>query len=283
MESPLRLTGISLRTPHVAEFLEKRPQVAWIEVHSEHYFADGGKALQQLETLRSDYPVSIHGQSLSLGSADELNWQYLKKLKDFITRINPCLISDHIAWNSIDGQYLHDLLPLPYTEETVEHLVTRIQQVQEYLQRQILIENIASYVRFENSTMTEWEFLQAVATRSGCGILLDVNNIYINATNFGYNPELFLSSMTPALVQEIHLSGFTTTIINDREILLDTHNKPIVPAVWDLYQLATQQIGRKATMIEWDKDLPALETLCLEAYRAEKILRESYVATKLTA
>lgn len=283
MQSSLRLTGIGLRAQHYAEFLEKRPKVAWVEVHSENYFGEGGKALQLLETVRRDYPVSIHGVSLSLGSADDLNWQYLKKLKDLITRIDPCLVSDHVAWNSIDGQYLHDLLPLPYTNETLDHLVARIQQVQDFLQRQILIENISSYIRFENSTMTEWEFLQAAASRSGCGIVLDVNNIYVNATNFGFNPDIYTANITPSFVQEIHVGGFTSTTINDEEVLIDTHNHPVVPAVWDLYQRIIQQLGRKPTIVEWDTNLPSLETLCLEAYRAEKILREAYVATKLTA
>ena len=283
MQSSLLLTGIGLRAPHFAEFLEKRPKVAWVEVHSENYFGEGGKSLHLLETVRRDYPVSIHGVSLSLGSADDLNWPYLKKLKDLITRIDPCLVSDHVAWCSIDGQYLHDLLPLPYTNETLEHIVERIQQVQDFLQRQILIENISSYVRFEHSTMTEWEFLQAAATRSGCGIALDVNNIYVNATNFGFNPDMFASALTSSLVQEIHVGGFTETMINEREVLIDTHSRPVVPAVWDLYQRVIQQLGRKPTIVEWDTDLPSLETLCLEAYRAEKILREAYVATKLTA
>ncbi len=283
MQSPLKLTGIGLRAPHYAEFLEKRPNVAWIEVHSENYFGEGGQHLNVLETLRHDYPISLHGVSMSLGSTDELNWQYLKKLKDLITRINPCLVSDHLCWNSVDGQYLHDLLPLPYTQETLDHLVPRIQQVQDFLQRQLLIENITSYVRFENNSMTEWEFLTEAATRSGCGIVLDVNNIYVNATNFNYNPDIFLSAIPAKLVQEIHLGGFTSMLINEKEVLIDSHNCPIVPAVWDLYQRAILHLGRKATIIEWDTDLPALDTLCLEAYRAEKILRESYAVTKLTA
>lgn len=283
MQSSLLLTGIGLRAPHVTEFLEKRPKVAWVEVHSENYFGEGGKSLKLLDKVRQDYPVSIHGVSLSLGSSDELNWQYLKKLKDLIDRLDPCLVSDHVAWSSIDGQYLHDLLPLPYTTEALDQIVTRIKQVQDYLQRQILIENISSYVRYESSTMTEWEFLQEAASRSGCGILLDVNNIYVNATNFGFNPELYASHITPSFVQEIHVGGFTETVINEKEILIDTHSKPVVPAVWNLYQHVVQKLGRKPTIVEWDADLPSLETLCLEAYRAEKILRESYVTTKLTA
>lgn len=282
MKSKLLLTGIGLRAPHYSEFLEKRPGVAWVEVHSENYFGEGGRPLYTLEKIRKDYPVSLHSVSLSLGSADELNWQHLKKLRDLANKIDACLISDHLSWSSIDGQYLHDLLPLPYTEEALAHLVTRIKQVQDYLNKQILIENISSYVNVSTSTIPEWEFLNEVGKQSGCGILLDINNIYVNATNLDFNPETYLSSISPELVQEIHLAGFTTRIIDEKEVLIDSHSKPVVPAVWDLYRQAIKHLGTKPTIIEWDADLPALETLYLEAYRAEQILRETYAATKLT-
>lgn len=283
MNSSLLLTGIGLRPAHYEAVLEKQPSVAWLEVHTENYFGDGGPALQALEKAREHYPISLHGVNLSLGSADELNWHHLKKLKELMLRIEPCLISDHLAWSSIDGQYLPDLLPLPYTEETLAHVIARIQQTQEYLGRQILIENISSYVRYEQSTLSEMDFIQEAARQSGCGILLDINNIYVTATNFNVDPYQYLGKISSALVQEIHLGGFSTTLLNGKEILIDTHNRPIVPAVWDLYRHTIQQIGRKPTMIEWDSDLPALETLCLEAYRAEKIMRENYDASKLTS
>ncbi|MBV9575678.1 MAG: DUF692 domain-containing protein [Gammaproteobacteria bacterium] len=280
VKSPLLLTGVGLRTPHYDEFLAKPPGLAWVEVHSENYFAEGGKPLHCLEKIRTNYPVSLHGVSASLGSADELNWPMLKKLRDLIERIQPCLVSDHLSWSSIEGHYLHDLLPLPYTEETLSHVITRIQQVQDYLNRQILIENITSYIRYADSSIPEQDFLIEVAKKSGCGILLDVNNIYINAVNFGDDPQAFITTMPADLVQEIHVGGFTTTLINNKEVLIDTHNKPVVPAVWDLFAYAITQLGRKPTMIEWDTNLPSLDTLCLEAYRAEKILRENYVPTK---
>lgn len=283
MQSSLLLTGIGLRTEHYSAFLEKKPSIAWVEVHSENYFVEGGKPLSILEKVRADYPVSLHGVSLSLGSADELNWRHLKKLRDLSTRIQPCLISEHLCWSSIDGHYLHDLLPLPYTEEAVDHLSIRIQQVQDYLQRQILIENISSYITFNHSTMTEYEFLTAVAAKAGCGILLDINNIYINAMNLNMDANAYLHAIPANIIQEIHLGGFTTSKLDDeKEILIDTHNRQIVPAVWDLYKNAIQHVGTKPTIIEWDTDLPTLETLCLEAYRAEKIMRETYVAAKLT-
>lgn len=282
MQSPLSLTGIGLRTPHYSEVLEKRPGVAWLEVHSENYFGDGGKPLHILEKIRKDYPISLHGVSLSLGSADELNWQHLKKLKDLAARIRPCLISEHLSWSSVEGQYLHDLLPLPYTEEALTHVVQRIQQVQDYLHTQILIENISSYMTYPISAMPEQEFLTQVAQRSGCGILLDVNNVYVNATNLGFDPVTYIAAMPSALVQEIHLAGFTSSTVGDTEVLIDTHNQLIAPAVWDLYSQTIKHLGHKPTIIEWDSDLPTLETLYLEAYRAEKIMREHYAAAKLT-
>ena len=283
MASPsLLLTGIGLRPPHYADVLTKRPGVAWLEVHSENYLGDGGKPLQTLELVRELYPVSMHGVGLSLGSADDLNWQHLKSIKELMTRVQPCLVSDHLSWSSIDGQYLHDLLPLPYTEESLQHVVNRIQQVQDFLQRQILIENISAYIQYPQSTIPEWDFLRNVAEQSGCGILLDVNNIYVSATNLGFNPNHYIKAIPGKLVQEMHLAGFTSVSINGRDILIDSHNQFVVPAVWDLYRETVKHIGRKPTIIEWDTDLPSLETLCLEAHRAEKILRETYVTSQHT-
>jgi uncharacterized protein (UPF0276 family) len=172
-------------------------------------------------------------------------------------------------------------LPLPYTEEALSHIINRIQQVQEYLKRQILIENISSYIRYAESSLTEYDFLTEVAKQSGCGILLDINNIYVNATNFGDNPHTFISAIPAELVQEIHVAGFTTTTIDHKEILIDSHNRPVVPAVWDLFSHAIRHLGRKPTIIEWDTDLPMLDTLCMEAYRAEKILRDNHVPAKI--
>lgn len=283
MASPsLLLTGIGLRPPHYTDVLTKRPGIAWLEVHSENYLGDGGKPLQTLELVRELYPVSMHGVGLSLGSADDLNWQHLKSIKELMARVQPCLVSDHLAWSSIDGQYLHDLLPLPYTEESLQHVVSRIQQVQDFLQRQILIENISAYISYSQSTIPEWDFLRSVAEQSGCGILLDVNNIYVSATNLGFNPSQYIKAIPGKLVQEMHLAGFTTVSINGRDVLIDSHNQFVVPAVWDLYRETVKYIGRKPTIIEWDTDLPSLETLCLEAHRAEKILRETYVTSQHT-
>jgi uncharacterized protein (UPF0276 family) len=280
--SQLRLTGIGLRTPHINEFLEKKPKVAWVEVHSENYFSEGGRQLHLLEQVRRDYPISLHGVSLSLGSSDDLNWQHLTQLKNLSQRIDACLVSDHLSWSSFNGQYLHDLLPLPYTEESLAHIVERIGQVQDFLGRQILIENISSYVKFTHSTITEWEFLREVAEQSSCDILLDLNNIYVSSTNLGFNPYTYLSAIPARAIKEIHLAGFSTVIINEEEVLIDSHNQRIVPAVWDLLRESVQRFGTKPVIIEWDSGLPTLDKLCLEAVRAENIIRENYVAAKRT-
>lgn len=282
VKSSLQLTGIGLRAPHYHEFLERRPGVAWVEVHSENFFGEGGKPLAVLEKVRAQYPVSLHGVGLSIGSSDDLNWQHLKKLRDLVKRVDPCLVSDHLSWSSVSGQYLHDLLPLPYTPYALAHVVARVQTVQDYLGRQLLIENIASYVHYPSSTLSEAEFLTALATQSGCGILLDLNNIHISTTNLGGNPAAYLAQLSPAHIQEIHLAGFEAIKLGDKEVLIDSHNAPVSPAVWDLYRQAIKQFGAKPTIVEWDTDLPALDTLCLEAYRAEKIMRDVYAAAKLT-
>jgi len=282
MQSNLLLTGVGLRAPHYSEMLEKKPGLAWLEVHSENYFSEGGRPLHLLQQIRQDYPISLHGVSLSPGSADDLNWAHLKQLKDLAERIDACLISDHLAWSSINGQYLHDLLPVPYTQETLDYMAQKIQQAQDYLKRQIIIENISSYLSHPDSSMTEWDFLVKLATQAGCGILLDVNNIYVSSCNLGFDPNDFLAGIPGDLVQEIHLGGFESTQIDGSEVLIDTHSQAIVPAVWDLYRQTITRIGRKPTIIEWDSSLPGLDTLCLEAFRAEKIMRECYDTAKLT-
>ncbi len=282
MDAPLQLTGIGLRPPHYTAILEQRPNVAWLEVHSENYFGEGGHPLVMLEKIRQHYPMSLHGVSLSLGSADELNWQHLKKLKELIDRVQPGLVSEHLSWSSIKGHYLHDLLPLPYTKETVAHVVARIQQVQDFLKRQILIENISSYIQYPHSVLSEHEFLKDIVQQSGCGILLDINNIYVNAHNLELDAHAYLHALPAAAIQEIHLAGFTIQTIEQQEVLIDTHNQPVAPAVWNLFREAIDLYGPKPTIIEWDNDLPALNTLCAEARHAEKIMRENHV-TRLTA
>ena len=267
--SPIPATvGIGLRTPHYRELLDTLPPIGWFEVHSENYFGDGGQPLYFLERFRSHYPLSLHGVGLSLGSTDPLNSTHLQKLKSLIDRFDPGLVSDHLCWSSVAGRFLNDLLPLPYTEEALNHVVTRIGQTQDFLRRQILVENVSSYLRYKHSTIPEWEFLAEVAHRAGCGILLDVNNIYVSAENHQFDPLTYINAIPAAPVQEIHLAGFDS----NGDCLIDTHGKPVFEAVWPLYAHTIERLGSKPTLIEWDTDIPALAVLLAEAWKARAIL-----------
>ncbi len=264
--------GIGLRPPHYREVLESRPDVAWFEVHSENFFADGGKPHEILEQVRLHYPISLHGVGLSLGSTDALNIWHLDKLKGLIQRYEPGLVSEHLCWCSVGKRYLNDLLPLPYTEEALRHVVERIERVQDYLGRRILIENLSSYLQFTDSNIPEWEFLAAVARASGCAILLDVNNVYVNASNHGFDPRVYLDALPVSAVQEIHLAGYT----DEGDCLIDTHSKPVADAVWQLYKHAVRRFGRVPTLIEWDIDIPPLGVLLGEALQAQRIMESRY-------
>ncbi|MFH0341997.1 MAG: DUF692 domain-containing protein [Chromatiales bacterium] len=268
--------GIGLRADHYREVLETRPAVGWFEVHSENYFGAGGLPLHYLEQVRAEYPISLHGVGLSLGSADPLNPEHLRRLKNLVDRFAPGLVSEHLCWSSIGGRYLNDLVPLPYTEEALGHMVARVSEVQETLNRHILIENISSYLEFSASSIPEWEFLREVAQRSGCGILLDVNNIYVSARNHGFDPRQYLRSIPGGLVEEIHLAGFTVNRFEGGEILIDTHNHPVAEEVWGLYALAIERFGPKPALIEWDADLPPLGVLLAEAGKADRIQEMHY-------
>ena len=271
--------GVGLRAQHYQEFLAIWPAAGWLEVHPENYFAAGGKPLHLLEQLRAHYPLSLHGVGLSIGSTDPLNMRHLDKLKELIQRFAPALVSEHVSWGSVGGRYHNDLLPLPYTEEALEHMVVRVSQVQDYLGRQILVENISSYLEYELSNIPEWEFITALARRAGCGLLLDVNNLYVNACNHGFDPATFLAAIPVALVQEIHLAGFTLNTFSDGgQILIDTHSRPVCEEVWALYRQAVRRFGPISTLIEWDADLPPLTVLLSEASRADAIVQEESYA-----
>ncbi|MGH8645941.1 MAG: MNIO family bufferin maturase [Gammaproteobacteria bacterium] len=269
--------GIGLRHPHYEAVLESLPKLGWFEVHSENYFGAGGPALHYLEQVRNRYPLSLHGVGLSLGSTDEINVRHLEKLKRLVARFEPGLVSEHLCWSSVGGRYLNDLLPLPYTEEALVHVVGRIGWVQDYLGREILIENLSSYLEYAESTMPEWEFLVEVSSRSGCGILLDVNNIYVSAKNHGFDAYAYIARIPGELVQEIHLAGCVSHGNGSAEILIDAHSTPLAEEVWRLYGWTVDRIGRKPTLIEWDSELPQLNVLLNEAYRAERILEANYV------
>jgi len=266
--------GIGLRAPHYREVLKQRPPAGWFEVHSENYFGAGGAPLHYLERIREQYPLSLHGVGLSLGSADTLNLAHLEKLRALIARVEPALVSEHLCWSSIGGRYLNDLVPLPYTDEALRHVGARIRQAQDFLGRQLLIENVSSYLQYHDSTIPEWDFLAAVAQETGCGILLDISNIYVSAVNHGFDAGGYLRAIPAAAVQELHLAGFSVNRYEDGEILIDSHSARVAAPVWALYRQAVQRLGPVPTLIEWDTDIPPLAVLLEEMHSADAILTE---------
>ena len=263
--------GIGLRTPHYQSILADTPAVSFLEVHSENFFGEGGQPLKMLARFREDYAISTHGVGLSLGSADRLDAEHLRKLKRLVDAIEPRLVSEHLCWAGIAGRHLNDLLPLPYTPEALDSVVANVLETQDLLKRQILVENVSSYLQFNDSTMPEWEFVGEVAHRAGCGILLDVNNIYVNAMNHDFDPLIYLDAIAIGSVGEIHLAGFQDT----GEILIDTHGAPVCDEVWALYEYAIARFGPVPTLIEWDTDIPALDVLLAEAGKANRILADT--------
>jgi len=268
--------GIGLRAAHYAELAERLPRVGWLEVHAENYFGAGGAPLDYLERLRAHYPVSLHGVGLSLGSSDPLDLGHLARLKALAGRIEPGLVSEHLAWGSFGGRHFNDLLPLPYTEEALRHFCRRVTQAQEFLGRRILVENPSTYLQLAESTIPEAEFLREVARATGCGILLDVNNLYVSAFNHGLDARRYLDMIPSRQVAEIHLAGHTRRGGGHREFLIDTHDAPVADAVWALYRRALERFGPVATLIEWDAALPSLERLLAEAGRAQAAMETPY-------
>ena len=248
--------------------LEQRPAVAWFEVHSENYFADGGPDLAALDRIRAGYPLALHGVGLSLGSADPLDYAHLAKLKRLAARVEPAVVSEHLCWSGVGGRHFNDLLPLPYTDEALAHVCARIDEVQTYLGRTLVVENVSSYYAFPEATIPEWEFVAAVAARTGCRLLVDVNNIHVNARNHGIDPLAFLDAMPRDAVAEIHLAGHD----DSGPIVIDTHGAPVAPEVWTLYRAALARFGRVPTLIEWDTDIPEFAVLAGEAATAQAIL-----------
>lgn len=264
--------GIGLRSQHYREILEESPPVAWMEAHPENYFGEGGAPLRILERIRSQYPLSFHGVGLSLGATDPIDSIHLRKLKSLLDQFEPLLVSEHLSWSSVDGRFFNELLPLPYTEESLNHVCARIDEVQTELQRSILIENITRYLTWQDSTISEGEFMAEVVKRTGCEILLDLNNLYVNAVNFHLDPVKFMDAIPPDAVREIHLAGF------DRvgRWLVDTHGLAVYPEVWSLYEWALHHFGPRPTLIEWDTNLPPLAVLLEQASRANALLGACY-------
>jgi uncharacterized protein (UPF0276 family) len=261
--------GIGLRFVHHDALLEQRPAVGWIEAHTENYFHDGA-APRALERARANYPLSLHGVGLGLGSADGIDRAHLARVRRAIDRFEPALVSEHACWGHAGGEFFNDLLPLPYTEEAVALLAAHVREAQDFLGVQLLIENVSAYVAFQHSQLSEWEFLTAVVAASGCGLLLDINNIYVSAQNLGLDAEGFIAGVPAASVREIHLAGHA----RNGAILIDDHGSAVCEDVWQLYARAIARLGPRPTLIEWDNDIPSLATLVDEAARADRMLEE---------
>ena len=261
--------GLGLRPDHYQDILAERPKLDWLEILSENYMVEGGKPLHFLDRIRALYPVVMHGVSLSIGSGDPLDMEYLKRLKTLAKRVEPRWISDHLCWTGVAGKNLHDLMPLPYTPEAVHHVAERVRRVQDYLGRQILLENVSSYVTYTQSAMSEWEFLSAICEAADCLILLDINNIYVSSHNHAFDPRSYLHGVPAARVRQFHLAGHT----HNGNIIVDTHDHPIIGGVWDLYAEALRHFGPVSTMIERDANIPPLAELLAELEQARSIAR----------
>ena len=267
--------GIGLRFQHHQAVLDTRPDVAWLEAHTENYFG-GGPSIRTLEAIRRDYPVSLHGVGLSLGSADGLDAVHLERIREVVRRIEPAPVSEHLSWSIVGGSYLADLLPLPMTDEALDVVCRHVEQTQEFLQRRILVENPSSYLRYEHSTIAEWDFLAAVAQRTGCGLLCDVNNIYVSACNHGWDTSAYLAALPAQAIGEFHLAGHTLRTLEDGQMLrIDDHGSRVAPEVWALYRQALARFGPRPTLIEWDSNVPALDVLLGEAAQAQSLLEEA--------
>ena len=260
-----------MRTQHHNDVLNTKPTVDFFEVHSENFFQPGGPAHEKLTNIRRDYPLSLHGVGLSLGSTDALNQQHLLNLERLVNRYQPALVSEHLSWSSSGGHYMPDLLPLPMTQEVVRHVAIRIEIVQERLGRQILIENASTYLEFTHSEMSEWEFITETAKRSGSGILLDINNVFVNAENHNFDPLEFLANVPTELVGEIHLAGHTVNTFSNGSIRIDTLDQLVCDEVWELYRTAKKCLRNVPTLIEWDQNLPELSVLLGEAEIARQL------------
>jgi uncharacterized protein (UPF0276 family) len=266
--------GIGLRYQHHALILQDRPPVGWLEAHSENYMG-GGVPIRYLDQIRQHYPISLHGVGLSLGTDGPLDQGHLARLKTLIDRIEPGLVSEHLSWSVADGIYLDDLLPLPYTEETMQLVCQHIDETQDFLGRRLLIENPSSYLRFKDSVIPEWDFIAEIARRTGCGILLDVNNVFVSASNFRFDPLTYIAAIPVDAVAEIHLAGHTVNQIGEATIRIDDHGSRVCDAVWKLYRTTVKRFGVLPVLIEWDTQVPALEVLVSEAKKAEQIMGDT--------
>lgn len=265
--------GIGLRIPHLRHILAQKPAVDWFEIISENYMVDGGRPLAMLDRILEQYRVVQHGVSMYPGSAGSLDRSYLKRLKALLRRTGARWLTDHLCWGSVDGRYTHDLLPLPYTFEAARHTARKVREAQDYLEIPMAVENVSSYAEFHESQMTEWEFLNEVVELAGCGILLDVNNIYVSSQNHGFDPYEYLAAVDPARVMQIHIAGHSVF----ENYLLDTHDHPVCEAVWGLYEEAIRRCGPTPTLLEWDDRIPSFEEVHAEALKAARYLEAAAV------
>lgn len=256
--------GVGLRTVHFSHVLSQEPEVDWFEIISENFMDTGGRPLHVLDRVAERYPVAMHGVSLSIGSTDPLNFDYLAKLKALARRIGARWVSDHVCWTGVLGRNTHDLLPLPYNDDSLRHLVSRIRTVQDFLEGPLVLENPSSYLEFASSTMSEWEFLTRMSEEADCGLLLDVNNVYVSAFNHGFDPVAYIDAVPAERVVQYHLAGHT----HKGTHIIDTHSDHAVDAVWDLFRRSLARTGNQATLYEWDEDVPAFEVLLAEAEKA---------------
>jgi hypothetical protein len=278
-ERPWLGFGLGLRPTHYETILTESPAVDWFEIISENYLVPGGRPLRYLDRIRERYPMVMHGVSLSIGTQDPLNREYLQQLRALADRIEPAWISDHLCWTGAHGLNAHDLLPLPYTEEALKHVAARVGEVQDFLGRRILLENVSSYVSYPESEMSEWEFLRELAIRADCLILLDINNIYVSSVNHEFDPQAYLNAIPPERVWQFHLAGHR----NHGDYIIDTHDEPVIDPVWELYEAAIRRFGRVSTMIERDDNIPPLAELLAELDRARRIAATSPRQTAVTA
>lgn len=266
--------GLGLRAEHYRDFLDHRPAVDWLEVISENYLVPGGRPLANLDAIRRDYPMVMHGVALSIGGTDPLDMGYLRDLKALAARIEPAWVSDHLCWTGVDRRNLHDLLPMPYTEAALAHLVERISRVQDFLGRRLVLENVSSYVAFAGDEMAEWDFIAELARRADCELLLDVNNVYVSAFNHGFDARSFIDAMPPERVKQIHLAGHD----HQGDIIIDTHDHPVCDEVWALYRYTSERLGAVPAMIERDDHIPPLAELVAELQLARSICAQALQA-----
>lgn len=267
LDRPYLGFGLGLRTKHYQDILQTLPELDWFEVITENYIIPGGRPLDFLYRIREHYPMVMHGVSMSIGSTDELDWTYLKLVKNLADKLDVPWFSDHLCWTGMNGKNMHDLLPLPYTDEAIKHVADRIKQVMDFIQRPMIIENLSSYVTYKSSVMNEWDFYNAVVEEADCGMLLDINNIYVSSFNHEFDPLEYLNSVPIERVYQFHLAGHS----HHGGIIIDTHDHPVITEVWDLYEHAVRRFGHVSTMIERDDNIPPLADVIDELNHARRI------------